>query len=137
MNPYPYPYPTPQYNYQPGYQPYYQSSYTTTSQPVKSNPITGRVVNSADDITVQEVPTDGSLAWFPSSDGSCVYAKRWTPDGNITTLRFVPECTEQQTPRQDKLDVIDERISGLYELVEDISDHMPRRQTRKAVKDES
>lgn len=47
--------------------------------------ISGRVVNSLDDITVQEVPNDGTVASFPSADGSCVYSKRWTPDGNIST----------------------------------------------------
>lgn len=44
--------------------------------------ISGRVVNSLDDITVQEVPTDGTMALFPSADGKCIYSKRWTPDGN-------------------------------------------------------
>ena len=27
---------------------------------------------SLDDITVQEVPTDGTVALFPSADGSCI-----------------------------------------------------------------
>lgn len=52
--------------------------------------ISGRIVNSLDDITVQEVPTDGTMALFPSADGKCIYSKRWTPDGNILTMRFVP-----------------------------------------------
>ena len=41
--------------------------------------ISGRVVNSPDDITVQEVPTDGTVALFPSADGPCIYSKRRCP----------------------------------------------------------
>lgn len=58
--------------------------------------ISGRVVNSLDDITVQEVPTDGTMALFPAADGKCIYSKRWTPGGNISTMRFVPEASEAQ-----------------------------------------
>lgn len=58
--------------------------------------ISGRVVNSLDDVTVQEVPTDGTVALFPSADGKCIYSKRWTPDDNIATMRFVPEASEAE-----------------------------------------
>lgn len=34
--------------------------------------ISGRVVNSLDDITVQEVPTDGTVALFPSEYNAIV-----------------------------------------------------------------
>ena len=121
------PYPQyPQYPYQPQqtYQPMPQT--TVSNQSRTFPPITGRVVNSLDEITVQEVPTDGTVAWFPSADGSCVYGKRWTPDGNITTMRFVPEVVEAAPSQQDPFQVINERIDKLVDLVEDISDNMPR-----------
>lgn len=54
--------------YQP-YQPQYQQ------MPTRMVPqISGRVVNSLDDITVQEVPTDGTVALFPSAVAVCVAA---------------------------------------------------------------
>ena len=89
-------------------------------------PITGRTVNSLDEITVQEVPTDGTIAWFPSADGSCVYAKRWTPDGNITTMRFVPETAELAPTQPDPFQIINDRMDELFGLVEEIRDDMPR-----------
>ena len=116
----------PQYPYQ------QQSVYQPMPQTVMSNqsrtfsPITGRVVNSLDEITVQEVPTDGTVAWFPSADGSCVYGKRWTPDGNITTMRFVPEAADATPSQPDPFQLINARIDELVDLVEDISDNMPR-----------
>lgn len=88
-------------------------------------PITGRVVNSLDEITVQEVPTDGTVAWFPFADGSCVYGKRWTPDGNITTMRFVPEVADATPSQPDPFQLINDRISELFQLVEEIKDDMP------------
>lgn len=97
----------------------------TQAQPKPFSPITGRVVNSLDDITVQEVPTDGTVAWFPSADGSCVYGKRWTPDGNITTMRFVPEAADTAPSQPDPFQVINNRISELFQLVEEIKDDMP------------
>lgn len=87
--------------------------------------ISGRVVNSLDDITVQEVPTDGTVALFPSADGSCIYSKRWTPDGNISTMRFVPEASEVQPKQPSQLDIIDNRISELFDAVERIEDRLP------------
>lgn len=96
------------------------------AQPKSFAPITGRIVNSLDEITVQEVPTDGTVAWFPSADGSCVYGKRWTPDGNITTMRFVPEAADAAPSQPDPFQLINARIDELVDLVEDISDNMPR-----------
>lgn len=87
--------------------------------------ISGRVVNSLDDITVQEVPTDGTVALFPAADGKCIYSKRWTPDGNILTMRFVPEASDAQPKQPSQLDIIDNRLSELFDVVERIEDRLP------------
>lgn len=72
-----------------GVSPYYNNPYQMANyqqpqlfqQPQPTRPsIPGRVVTSPDEITVQEVPTDGSIGYFPAFDGSCVYGKRWTTD---------------------------------------------------------
>nr|DAH71571.1 MAG TPA: hypothetical protein [Caudoviricetes sp.] len=112
--------------YMPIQQPYppYQQPYPQT--PTRMVPqISGRVVNSLDDITVQEVPTDGTVALFPAADGKCIYSKRWTPDGNILTMRFVPEASEAQPKQPSQLDIIDNRISELFDMVERIEDRLP------------
>ena len=77
----------------------------------------GRVVNNSDEITPQEVPMDGSVSLFPQQDYSCIYAKTWTKEGTIATLKFVPEqtqaATEQKSPLEERLDRIDQKLEAL------------------------
>ena len=73
--------------------------------------ISGRVANSPDGITVQEVPTGGTVVLFPSAGGKCIYSKRWAPGGNIATMRFVPEASEAQPKQPSQLDTA-ERIEN-------------------------
>ena len=79
--------------------------------------IPGRPVANADEITPQEVPMDGSVSLFPQQDYSCIYAKTWTKEGTIATLKFVPEqpqaATEQKSPLEERLDRIDQRLEAL------------------------
>ena len=89
------PYQYPQYGV-PGFQP--QTMQQMVGQGYSPAPsfhpqpgISGRVVTGPGEIQVQEVPTDGTVAWFPAADGSCVWGKRWTPDGSISTVRPVAQ----------------------------------------------
>lgn len=77
----------------------------------------GRIVSQVEEITPQEVPMDGSVGLFPQNDYSCIYAKQWTKDGNIQTVRYVPEQpavqTDQKTPLEEHLDRIEEKLEAL------------------------
>ena len=74
---------------------------------------------------------DGSMALFPLSDGSAVIGKRWTPEGTIAEVKYVPEA---QPPKQDtqsfegtvlsRLDSIEDAISSLSQ--------QPKRQARRS-----
>lgn len=108
-------------------------------QPVRQQPGL-RTVSSADEITVQEVPTDGSIALFPLADGSAVIGKRWMPDGSISTTRFVPEPGAADQPT-DPFQAINDRIDGIFDALDDIRNNMPhemhtRRRTVKKVTDD-
>ena len=78
--------------------------------------IAGRTVGSVDEIAVQDVPTDGSTAWFPMADGSAVIGKRWTPDGNILTMRYVAEATDQQ-PAADPVAQLDSKVTEVLSIL--------------------
>lgn len=81
----------------------------------------GRVVNNLDEITPQEVPMDGSVSLFPQNDYSAIYAKTWTKDGTIATVKFVPEqpaaTTPQKSPIEERLDRIDQRFDRLEKML--------------------
>lgn len=84
-----------------GYQPQY---------PQMPPALLGRMVSSPDEIGVQEIPTDGSVGWFPFADGSKVYAKRMLPNGTVSTTVYaaesVPETVDPVTMMMGKLDEI-------------------------------
>lgn len=79
--------------------------------------IPGRLVANADEITPQEVPMDGSVSLFPQNDYSCIYAKTWTKEGTIATMKFVPEqpqnAEQQKSPLEMRLDSIDQQLEAL------------------------
>ena len=52
--------------------------------------INGRVVQSLDNINANEVPMDGSMAFFPKQDLSEIYVKGWNADGTIKTIVYKP-----------------------------------------------
>lgn len=97
----------------------YQNPYI--QQPSRFQSIPGRLVNNLDEITPQEVPMDGSVSLFPQNDYSAIYAKTWTKDGTIATVKFVPEqpaaTTPQKSPIEERLDRIDQRFDHLEKML--------------------
>lgn len=72
--------------------------------------IHGRIVSSLGEIGVCDVPTDGSMGWFPSHDGTCVWGKRWNPNGSIETVQYLPQPVER---KDDGLSELLQRVSAL------------------------
>lgn len=96
----------------------YQNPYV--QQPNHFQSIPGRLVNNLDEITPQEVPMDGSVSLFPQNDYSAIYAKTWTKDGTIATVKFVPEQPQmepQKSPLEERLDRIDQRFDKLEKML--------------------
>lgn len=86
-------------NYMPQYQTYQQAynpmqniqRFQQPQQPEQiQQGIFGKVVQSQDSIVANDVPMNGSVAFFPKSDLSEIYAKQWSADGTISTMVFKP-----------------------------------------------
>lgn len=94
------PYQMPQVNsYVPQYQTYQQAynpmqniqRFQQPQQPEQMQQgIFGKVVQSQDSIVANDVPMNGSVAFFPKIDLSEIYAKQWSADGTISTMVFKP-----------------------------------------------
>lgn len=52
--------------------------------------INGRIVQTVENINANEVPMDGSMAFFPKQDMSEIYVKGWNADGTIKTVVYKP-----------------------------------------------
>lgn len=74
--------------YQQNLQPVQQQNVPVQSQQTMG--IAGRTVQSVEQITANEVPMDGSLAFFPRQDMAEIYAKQWNADGTIKTVIYRP-----------------------------------------------
>lgn len=57
--------------------------------------INGRIVQTVENINANEVPMDGSMAFFPKQDMSEIYVKGWNADGTIRTLTFKPVLNDK------------------------------------------
>ena len=52
--------------------------------------LNGRVIQTAENINANEVPMDGSMAFFPKQDLSEIYVKGWDANGLIKTVVYKP-----------------------------------------------
>ena len=116
--------PIPNWNTNVNYQPQPQPMYYQPTRPS----IFGRIVGNESEIVPNEVPMDGSVSYFPTSDGSSIYAKKWRTDGTIQTLKFAPVYDKPETPKDDSttplmndicadIQLISERLSKIESLL--------------------
>ena len=92
------PYQQPMMNYTPNYGTYQynpMASYQRYQQPEPTQGISGRVVQAVETINPNEVPMDGSVAFFPKQDLTEIYAKSWNADGTIRTSTFKPVLNDK------------------------------------------
>ena len=60
----------------------------------------------------------GEPVFFPMRDGSAVICKCWRSDGNLVTMRYIPEQVEQATADQTTQGpTIAERIEEMHNML--------------------
>lgn len=86
--------------------------------------LNGKVVDSADLITANDVPMDGNVAVFPKRDFSEIYAKSWKADGTIQTIVYKPVLEQKESEATNTMPV---DLNGLYEDIRAIREEMTER----------
>lgn len=91
--------------------------------------INGKIITEISQITANDVPMDGSVAFFPKQDLSEVYAKSWNADGTIRTVTYKPVLDNEpkNVPTDTeklKCDLSDEATQGIMDKFEEISDRL-------------
>lgn len=113
MNPYQSASYSPQYSYpQYSYNPMPQMQQPQRQQVFG---LSGKTIQSPENVMANDVPMDGSVAFFPMNDLSAIYAKSWNPDGTIRTSVFKPVL------EQDPKNVSTNALKGKIEASEDVT----------------
>lgn len=91
------------------------------------SPIPVRVVFSPEQISPQEIPTNGTPAIFPLNDGSRIIVKSLLPSGDFGEMIYVPEVptpvepqpqSQIQQPQAPQINPVEE-VSKRLEVVEE------------------
>ena len=92
--------------------------------------ISGRVVPNSEAIAANDVPMDGSVAFFPMQDMSQILAKSWNADGTIKTVIYKPfvENPSNLSTANEKLNVglSDDVTQAFMHKLDDISERISR-----------
>lgn len=91
--------------------------------------INGKIIAEMSQITANDVPMDGSVAFFPKQDLSEVYAKSWNADGTIRTVTYKPvlDNDPKNVPTDTeklKCELSDEATEGIMSKFDEISDRL-------------
>ena len=90
---------------------------------IQQNHPAGRVIDNPAEIQPIEVPMTGEPVFFPMRDGSAVVCKCWRSDGNLVTMRYIPEPAEQATQDQTPQGpTIAERIEEMHNMLRKLTE---------------
>lgn len=135
-------------SYQQSLQPAQMPVSNQQAQPIQ-NGLNGRIVQSADMITVNDVPMDCTAAVFPKQDMSEIYVKYWDNNGIIRTIVFKPvlENNTNNLPNTDEKTILSlsesvtgafmERFDNLEKQINELMSKPMTKQTTSRTKKES
>ena len=92
----------------------YQPAWNRPNYPT----LAGKIITSMQDIKPNEIPTDGSPSIFPASDFSCIFVKAWGQDGNIQTVKYVPENQSNQQQSSNEFGLIMEKLNAMEQYMQ-------------------
>ena len=92
-----------------GYNPYYQpprveqtsqqpmlTSYQPSMQLTKPTGLLGKSVDNIDVVKAMDIPLDGSISYFPLTDGSAIVSKQLQNDGTSKIVVYKPTQEEKE-----------------------------------------
>ena len=97
------------------YQPPMEQQYIQ-SQPIYKQPIglQGKTVDSIDVVKATDIPLDGSVSYFPLTDGSAIISKQLMQDGTSKVIIYKPvdENEIKDSPKFVTVEEFDEKIKN-------------------------
>ena len=99
-------------------QPTQPQPYIQTMQPISNPTLLGKAVESVDVVRAMDIPFDGSISYFPLTDGSAIITKQLQTDGTSKMIVYKP--VEENKNDKVKFATLEDIENAINEL--DISD---------------
>lgn len=123
-------------NYYPNYNQYYgqqipqqrmqpELQYAQYTQPQFAKPsgIQGKSVDSLEVVKAMDIPLDGSISYFPLTDGTAIVSKQLQADGTSKTVIYKPVQDEQKdTIKYITIDELEEVLNEVQDLKDELKD---------------
>lgn len=114
------------------------------TQPINQIGLLGKVVENVEMVKVMDIPLDGSISYFPLTDGSAIVSKQLQNDGTSKIVVYKPTQDDKKESIQfatlediqeaiNELDISD--IQDLKDEIKDIKKQLKEFKTKKS-KDE-
>lgn len=93
-------------------QPMYSIPQQPMQQPMPQQPIInniglqGKSVDSIDVVKAMDIPLDGSVSYFPLTNGTAIVTKQLQQDGTSKTVIYKPIKEEQEKKEEVKIDYL-------------------------------
>lgn len=105
------------------YNPYYPNRFQAPVQPqfmdniqqiTKPVGLLGKSVDSVEVVKAMDIPLDGSISYFPLTDGTAIVTKQLRTDGTSKTIVYRPVTEEEkETPKYVTFDEFNKTIKKL------------------------
>lgn len=102
-------------------QPNLAQPYIPPISPIQQTSILGKVVDSLDVVKAIDIPLDGSISYFPLTNGSAIVTKQLQPNGMSKITLYKPVVEKEETvDKNDDFDKLKEDLDNLRKEFEDI-----------------
>lgn len=111
-------------------------------QPATPNSLLGKAVESIEVVKAMDIPLDGSISYFPITDGTAIVSKQLLTDGTSKMVVYRPtEEDKKDVIKYATLEDIEEAIgeidlSDIQDLKDEIKDIKKQLKEMKKVKNE-
>ena len=103
--------------------------------------LNGRIVQAVENINANEVPMDGSMAFFPKQDLSEIYVKGWNADGTIKTIVYKPQIDNKSVQAVNssfdteklKIDLSEQATADIMQRFDDLSAKIEQLESKVAL----
>ena len=104
-----------------------QSMPQTIQTPIQNIILQGKSVDSIDVVKAMDIPLDGSISYFPLTDGTAIVTKQLQMDGTSKTIIYKPVVENEKEEKTTAInyitpEVLDEKVKVIHEANSNVQD---------------